>query len=312
MVKVVDLLARVVATGLGSGYSPFAPGTAGSVVGLLLFWPLAGSRLPSQIAMCVVSSSSGRSRPRRSRGGSASKDPGIVVVDEVLGQWLTLLALPFTPAIVLVGLPPLPRDRHREALTGRGELEHLPGGWGIMADDVAAGVYANLLLRVGLLVWPCRRVRAEILAVGSELLCPLRSDTNALWITERLLEVGVEVGARTTVADDLRSSSPRSATALSRSDVVISTGGLGPTEDDLTREARPPRSAAPFAATRWSWRRSRRGSPATSGTMAPTNEKQADVIEGADVLLNPRGTRPGQASRTATASSFCCRARRPR
>ena len=70
-----------------------------------------------------------------------------------------------------------------------------------MADDVMAGIYANLLLRVvppGL----AGRMRAEILAVGSELLTPLRSDTNALWLTERLLEVGVEVGARVTVADD--------------------------------------------------------------------------------------------------------------
>ena len=60
------------------------------------------------------------------------------------------------------------------------QLESLPGGWGIMADDVMAGVYANLLLRAGLRALACVACRAEILAVGSELLTPLRPDTNAL------------------------------------------------------------------------------------------------------------------------------------
>ena len=136
-------------------------------------------------------------------------------------------------------------------------------------------------------------MRAEILAVGSELLTPLRSDTNALWITERLIEVGVEVGARTTVADDASLLESAFRTALSRSDVVISTGGLGPTEDDLTREA----AAAALG-------RSLRRDPVVMEAlkarfarylrqMAPNNEKQADVIEGASVLVNPRGSAPG-------------------
>ncbi len=137
-------------------------------------------------------------------------------------------------------------------------------------------------------------MRAEILAVGSELLTPLRSDTNALWLTERLFEVGVEVGARTTVADDPALLESAFRTALSRADLVISTGGLGPTEDDLTREA----AAAALG-------RGLRRDPGALETlkarfarfkrvMAPINEKQADVIEGASVLENPRGTAPGQ------------------
>jgi competence/damage-inducible protein CinA-like protein len=137
-------------------------------------------------------------------------------------------------------------------------------------------------------------MRAEILAVGSELLTPLRSDTNALWITERLGDLGVEVGARVTVADDPGLLESAFRTALGRADLVIATGGLGPTEDDLTREA----AAAALG------RRLVRDPAILEGLkvrfakylrqMAKTNEKQADVIEGAVVLANARGTAPGQ------------------
>ena len=137
-------------------------------------------------------------------------------------------------------------------------------------------------------------MRAEILAVGSELLTPLRSDTNALWLTERLIEVGVEVGARTTVADDPALLESAFRTALSRADLVIATGGLGPTEDDLTREAAAAALAraihpdpAVLDALKARFARFKR-------PMAAINEKQADVIEGAVVLENPRGTAPGQ------------------
>ena len=81
------------------------------------------------------------------------KDPGIVVVDEVLGQWVTLLALPFTPATAALGFLLFRAMDIVKPWPAR-DLERLPGGWGIMADDVAAGVYAHLALRVGLLVWP--------------------------------------------------------------------------------------------------------------------------------------------------------------
>jgi nicotinamide-nucleotide amidase len=137
-------------------------------------------------------------------------------------------------------------------------------------------------------------VRAEILAVGSELLTPHRSDTNALYLTERLIEVGIEVGARVTVADDgaLLESAFRSA--LARADLVIATGGLGPTEDDLTREAaaaalgrsirRDPLLLEAVAARFARFRR----------VMAPVNAKQADLILGATSLPNANGTAPGQ------------------
>jgi len=137
-------------------------------------------------------------------------------------------------------------------------------------------------------------MRAEILAVGSELLTPLRSDTNALHITAKLLEAGVPVGARITVADDPGLLESAFRAALSRADVVIATGGLGPTEDDLTREA----AAAALG------RGLRRDEALLEGlrsrfarfgrVMAPVNDKQADVIEGATVLPNARGSAAGQ------------------
>jgi nicotinamide-nucleotide amidase len=137
-------------------------------------------------------------------------------------------------------------------------------------------------------------VRAELLAIGSELLGPLRSETNTLWLTERLLDAGVEVTARLTLADELPLVESALRTALSRADVVIATGGLGPTADDLTREAAAAatgralrREAAIVEALRQRFARYGRA-------LAPTNEKQADVIEGASLLANARGTAPGQ------------------
>ena len=137
-------------------------------------------------------------------------------------------------------------------------------------------------------------MRAEILAVGSELLTPLRSDTNALYLTAKLLEIGIDTGARVTVADDAALLESALRHALSRADVVIATGGLGPTEDDLTREAAAaalgrPLHRDPALIEELKARFARFGR-----VMAPVNEKQADVIEGAVVLRNPRGTAPGQ------------------
>jgi len=137
-------------------------------------------------------------------------------------------------------------------------------------------------------------MNAEILAIGSELLTPGRSETNAVYLTARLLECGIAVGARVTVADDAALVASAFRAALSRAELVIATGGLGPTEDDLTREAAAAalgrglrRDEAILAALRERFARYGRA-------MAPVNEKQADVIEGAVVLANPRGTAPGQ------------------
>ncbi len=153
MQKVVDRLARVVATAFGCGYSPVAPGTAGSAAGLLLFGPLAALAWPCQLAAAAVLFLVGSLAAGRVAHLVGAKDPGIVVVDEVVGQWVTLVALPFTPAIALLGFLLFRAMDVVKPWPAR-DLERVPGGWGIMADDVAAGIYAHLALRVGLLVWP--------------------------------------------------------------------------------------------------------------------------------------------------------------
>jgi len=137
-------------------------------------------------------------------------------------------------------------------------------------------------------------VRAQILAIGSELLTPLRADTNAVFLTEKLLELGVEVVARTTVTDELGVLEAAFRAALAKADLVVSTGGLGPTDDDRTREAaaaalglRLRRDPALVESLRVRFARYGR-------VMASVNEKQADVLEGAKVLPNARGTAPGQ------------------
>ena len=78
---------------------------------------------------------------------------------------------------------------------------------------------------------------AEIIAVGSELLTPEKTDTNSLWLTEKLMNIGIEVKLKTIVGDDEARLEETIRDAMKRSDVVISTGGLGPTEDDVTRPA---------------------------------------------------------------------------
>lgn len=137
-------------------------------------------------------------------------------------------------------------------------------------------------------------MRAELVAVGSELLMPLRQETNGQAITARLLEIGIEVAARVVVADDIELVAGAFRAALGRADLVISTGGLGPTEDDLTREGLAAalglamrRDAGILDMLRERFARYGRA-------MAPVNEKQADVLEGARVLANPKGTAPGQ------------------
>jgi nicotinamide-nucleotide amidase len=137
-------------------------------------------------------------------------------------------------------------------------------------------------------------VNAEIIAVGSEMLTPYRMDTNSLYLTEQLNELGVDVIFKSVVGDNSRRLVGAAQHALFRSDIVIFSGGLGPTEDDLTREAVAEalgiglnRNAEILA--RLEQRFADRG-----WKMSPNNAKQADVLEGATVLPNPNGTAPGQ------------------
>jgi nicotinamide-nucleotide amidase len=137
-------------------------------------------------------------------------------------------------------------------------------------------------------------VTAEIIAIGSELLTPFFQDTNSLYLTEKLNELGVEVGFKTVVGDNCDHLTLAARAALSRADILIFMGGLGPTEDDLTREGvaaalgrdirRDPDLITELYKRFAKLRRH----------MPENNERQADVIDGADVLPNAHGSAPGQ------------------
>jgi nicotinamide-nucleotide amidase len=135
---------------------------------------------------------------------------------------------------------------------------------------------------------------AEIIAVGSELLTPFRQDTNSLFLTRHLNQLGVEVIFKTIVGDRREHIESAVRLALGRADVAVLMGGLGPTEDDLTREAvaaalgrelkRDPSILGDLYA-RFAKRRMK---------MPENNARQADVIAGAVALPNPHGSAPGQ------------------
>ena len=126
------------------------------------------------------------------------------------------------------------------------------------------------------------------------MLTPFRQDTNSLYLTAGLNDLGVTVGFKTIVGDNLEDLTGAARVALERADVVLFSGGLGPTEDDLTREAaslalgvelHPDPSIITALYKRFAERRM---------TMPPNNAKQANVLDGAELLVNLNGSAPGQ------------------
>ncbi|HYL99342.1 MAG TPA: molybdopterin-binding protein, partial [Blastocatellia bacterium] len=136
-------------------------------------------------------------------------------------------------------------------------------------------------------------LKAEIVAIGSELLTPYRSDTNSLWLTERLNSVGIEVMLKTLVGDDEPRLEEALKDALRRSDVVVSTGGLGPTEDDITRKVFARVTGRQLILDYEVLAEIRRRFESRGYHMTPNNERQALIPNGAEVLPNPNGTAPG-------------------
>ena len=172
----MPFIATLIATGLYSGYSPWASGTAGTAVGLLLYYVIPGMSDPLILGIAtvigffagvrssaVVAGVVGNQLTRSAELAKATfqagatdehktADPSIVVIDEIVGMWITLLFLPKTIPMMVIGffaframdiVKPQPAKY----------LERFGNGWGIMLDDAAAGVYANLLTWAGWWGW---------------------------------------------------------------------------------------------------------------------------------------------------------------
>ena len=134
---------------------------------------------------------------------------------------------------------------------------------------------------------------AEIIAIGSELLAPDRSDTNSLWLTEKLNSIGIEVKLKTIVGDDDARLEEAIRDATRRSKVVITTGGLGPTEDDVTRKVAARALGRRLLLDETILEDLRQRFLSFGYVMPERNSRQAMVIEKAAVLPNPNGSAPG-------------------
>jgi len=146
-------LAKILGSAFGLGYAPFVPGTVGSAGAALAYFFIPVLHNPlvlMPIILVTIALGVWASGVMEEEYG---EDPSQAVIDEVAGQWLALAFLPVTPFVVLLGfiffrlfdiLKPGPVD----------SLQNLPGGWGIMADDVLAGIFANVTLRIMMVVLP--------------------------------------------------------------------------------------------------------------------------------------------------------------
>ena len=134
---------------------------------------------------------------------------------------------------------------------------------------------------------------AEIIAVGSELLTPTKQDTNSLWLTEKLNEIGIEVKLKTIVGDDALRLEETIRDAFGRSDVVITTGGLGPTEDDITRQISAKAVGRELVFKDELVEELKKRFRSFGREMPEINKRQAFIIEGSEILPNPNGSAVG-------------------
>jgi nicotinamide-nucleotide amidase len=135
---------------------------------------------------------------------------------------------------------------------------------------------------------------AEIIAIGSELLTPQKVDTNSLYLTDQLNALGVEVVRKTVVGDERERLMDTILGAMARSQIIVLTGGLGPTEDDLTRDAVASALGRSMIFRQDICDQIEERFRRFQRKMVEINRRQAYIVEGAEVLPNDRGTAPGQ------------------
>jgi phosphatidylglycerophosphatase A len=163
----LPLISRLIATGFLSGYVPWGSGTVGTLMGVALYlipgvettWVLlllviagfgAGVITSAQVAAVVgnqLTRSAERAKAAFQPGIDHAADPSIVVIDEIVGFWITMLFVPKTLPAILVGFVAFRAMDILKPQPAR-YLERLPNGWGIMLDDFVAGIYANLLTQI--------------------------------------------------------------------------------------------------------------------------------------------------------------------
>jgi nicotinamide-nucleotide amidase len=136
-------------------------------------------------------------------------------------------------------------------------------------------------------------LKAEIIAIGSELLTPSRQDTNSLWLTDKLNEYGIHVWQKHIIGDNRKELSDLLKQAMDRSDFVLTSGGLGPTFDDISREAFADALDAELVYHDKIYDYIRKELRKRDVEPTENNRRQGNVPEGCDYVLNPVGTAPG-------------------
>jgi phosphatidylglycerophosphatase A len=139
---------RIIATGCWTGFFPIAPGTAASIFALALYAAVPGFAGNAMVAFAAIIAVGALSVPAATAAESEfGHDGGPIVVDEIVGQWIAVAGLPATPLVLIAGFlffrafdifKPFPAGRS----------QRLRGGWGVLADDVIAGIYAAIAVRV--------------------------------------------------------------------------------------------------------------------------------------------------------------------
>ncbi|HSQ57343.1 MAG TPA: CinA family nicotinamide mononucleotide deamidase-related protein, partial [Gemmata sp.] len=145
-------------------------------------------------------------------------------------------------------------------------------------------------------------MKAEILSIGSEITSGQNLDTNSQWLSLRLAEIGIPVGFHTTVADDVEDNIAAFRIAASRADLVISTGGLGPTQDDLTREVIAAVAGVPLEEHAPSLEHIKEMFARRGRAMPDRNRVQALLPRGAEAITNVAGTAPGIWAKVGTST----------
>ncbi|HEV8538491.1 MAG TPA: phosphatidylglycerophosphatase A [Bacteroidota bacterium] len=164
---------KLIATGIFSGYIPWASGTFGSLAGLIIYF-IPGAEQPALLGALIIlgfgagvvcsakvsraighrlTSSAAATKKIFQHNTHSTPDPSIIVIDEIVGMWVSLFLLPKSIWIICTAFCLFRAYDIMKPPPAR-QLEKIPDGWGIMLDDVAAGIYANLTVRLVVLLFP--------------------------------------------------------------------------------------------------------------------------------------------------------------